>query len=102
MNLGCNSKIRFPLRLYLQQLFFGSLDEVILSPTGFWYSYKIRFLENCWQQDIQQQIEGYLYDKCNFYPVEQYWNFYCVQQLERSWERDCIQYLEDCWLQDCQ
>ena len=107
MNSGWNYKFtsykfKFPIRLYLQQLFFGSLDEVILSPTSFWYSYQISYLEKCWQQDISQQLEDYLYDNCNFYLLDQSWNFYWTQQLERSWERDCIQYLESCWLQDCQ
>jgi hypothetical protein len=100
MNSGWNHKIKFPIRLYLQQLFFGSLDRVILSPASFWYSYQISFLEKCWRQNIPQQLEDCLYDICNFYPIEQHWSFYWTQQLERSWERDCIDFLEDCWLED--
>jgi hypothetical protein len=57
MNFRWHKKIRFPIRLYLQQLFFGSLDSVILSPFDFWYLYQVRFLEKCWQQDLIQQLE---------------------------------------------
>jgi len=45
MNLDWNHKNKFPLRLYLQQLF--SLDKVILSLTSFWYAYQIELLEIC-------------------------------------------------------
>jgi hypothetical protein len=98
-NCKCNL-LKFPLRLYLQQLFFGSLDKVILSPANFWSAYQISFLEKCWQQDIQQQLEEYLYDNWNFDLIEQYWNFNWMEQIEQPWERDCIQYLENCWLQE--
>jgi hypothetical protein len=100
MNSGWNYKIKFPIRSYLQQLFFGSLDRVILSPTNFWYEYQSEFLEKCWQQDIQQQLEDCLYDNWGIAPIEQHWSFYWMRQLERSWERDCIEFLENCWLQE--
>ena len=100
MNLGWNHKTKFPLRLYLKQLFFGSLDKVILSPTNFWYAYQIELLEKCWQRDTAHQLEGGLYDNWDFYPIEQYWIFYWTPELERFWERDCIEFLENCWLQE--
>ena len=100
MDLGWNHNIKFPLRLYLKQLFLGSLDRVILSPTNFLYVYQSELLEKCWQQDITQQLEDCLYDSWGIAPIEQHWSFYWMQQLERSWERDCIDFLENCWLQE--
>ncbi|AFY90658.1 MAG: hypothetical protein CLLPBCKN_005041 [Chroococcidiopsis cubana SAG 39.79] len=100
MDSNWKHKTKFPLRLYLKQLFFGSLDKVILSPTAFWYTYQIELLEKCWLQDISQQLEDYLYDNWDFFLIENHWDFYWMYQVERCWERDCIEFLENCWLQE--
>jgi hypothetical protein len=54
-DMGVNQrhlKPSFPLRQFLQQLFFSPLPTVVWNPTRFWCTYKIQFLEHCWDINL--------------------------------------------------
>jgi hypothetical protein len=52
----------FPLRIYLTQLFFRPLSNVIWSPMEFWCHYRVQLLEECWNYDYRAEIQ--FLEKC--------------------------------------
>lgn len=57
MNTNSKIKIKFPLYRFVIQLLFNPSDEVVLNPVHFWYLYRVRLLECCWEQDYVQFLE---------------------------------------------
>ncbi len=50
-------KIKFFLERVLIQLLFNPLPKLVLNPVRFWYLYRIKLLERCWEQDYVQFLK---------------------------------------------